>query len=261
MQIDQDRLDSNREMNYQWVQTERIQLANQPKPYTIDEEVEANIVLRVPCEERSTQTAIKQYIDSTMTTEMIISINREIQFPEETSRAMNIDEIVDPNYQHLYEKRRNIIDNEEYYSVDRFEEKTSKYKWIGRAKLSDSPEEIKRKMFLECLVFSVYNYYGIKTPEKRLTFQMCSNVSGEKAKDGLLHVLTFDNPELQYLNNFEDFNYAQRKFPLSEVITFKSSHQPIKFNNYGGLLALAYFLNDYEVYSQQNNQLGFVIVN
>ena len=116
-------------------------------------------------------------------------------------------------------------------------------------------------MFVEALVFSVYNYYGIKTPEKRMSFQSCSNVNGEKTKEGLLHVLTFDNPELQYLHQFEDFDYNSKKFPLSEVITFKSSRQPIKFSNYGGFLALAYFLNDYEVFNIQNNHLGFVIVN
>ena len=74
-------------------------------------------------------------------------------------------------------------------------------------------------------------------------------------------MLTFDNPELQYLTHFEDFDYASKKIPLSEVITFKSSRQPIKFSNYGGLLGLAYFLNDYEVFSPNSNHLGFVIVN
>lgn len=91
----------------------------------------------------------------------------------------------------------------------------------------------------------MYNYYGIKTPEKRLSYQICSNVVGEKLKEGLLHILTFDNPELQYVTQFEDFNYTNRKFPISELITFKSSKQIIKFNNYGGFLALAYFLNDF----------------
>lgn len=31
---------------------------------------------------------------------------------------------------------------------------------------------------------------------------MCSNVVGEKLKEGLLHILTFDNPELQYVTQF-----------------------------------------------------------
>lgn len=51
-------------------------------------------------------------------------------------------------------------------------------------------------------MFSVYNYYGIKTPEKRLSYQNCANVVGEKLKEGLLHIMTFNNPELQYLNFF-----------------------------------------------------------
>ena len=113
-----------------------------------------------------------------MATDMVITVTREIQFPEEQPKIVNIDEIVDDHYQHLYEKRRNILDQEDYYSIDRFEEKSSKYKWIGRAKLSDNPDSIKKKVFVESLVFSVYNYYGIKTPEKRLSFQQCSNVAG-----------------------------------------------------------------------------------
>lgn len=43
---------------------------------------------------------------------------------------------------------------------------------------------------MECLVFSVYNYYGIKTPSRRVSFQSCSNVVGEKMKEGALHVMT-----------------------------------------------------------------------
>jgi len=53
---------------------------------------------------------------------------------------VNIDEVVDSNYQHLHEKRRNLIDSEDYYAIDRFEEKKSKYKWIGRATMSSSPD-------------------------------------------------------------------------------------------------------------------------
>lgn len=49
-----------------------------------------------------------------------MTVNREIQFPEESSKSVNIDEIVDANFQHLYEKRRNILDNEDYFSIDRF---------------------------------------------------------------------------------------------------------------------------------------------
>jgi hypothetical protein len=45
------------------------------------------------------------------------------------------------------------------------------------------------------------------------------------------------------------------------VITFRNSKQPIRFANYGGLLALAYFLNDFELFTPANSQLGLVIVN
>lgn len=52
---------------------------------------------------------------------------------------MNIDEVVDTNFQHMYEKRRNITDNEDYFSIDRFEEKTTKYKWIGKGNIIENP--------------------------------------------------------------------------------------------------------------------------
>jgi len=45
------------------------------------------------------------------------------------------------------------------------------------------------------------------------------------------------------------------------LITFRTSKQIVKFKNYGGLLGLAYFMNDYEVFNQSNNQIGVVIVN
>jgi hypothetical protein len=57
--------------------------------------------------------------------------------------------------------------------------------------------------------------------------------------------MTFDNPELQYLYQFEECDYPSMKFPLSELITFRNSKQLVKFNNYGGFLGLAYFLGDY----------------
>ena len=178
MQIDEKRLEKEKEIVYEWVQTDKIELNNEPKPYMLDEEVEADIVIKVPSQTRSAQTTIKQYVEENVATDMVITVTREIQFPEEQPKIVNIDEIVDDHYQHLYEKRRNILDQEDYYSIDRFEEKSSKYKWIGRAKLSDNPDSIKKKVFVESLVFSVYNYYGIKTPEKRLSFQQCSNVAG-----------------------------------------------------------------------------------
>jgi hypothetical protein len=72
--------------------------------------------------------------------------------------------------------------------------------------------------------------------------------------------MTFDNPELQYLFQFEECNVESQKYPLSEIITFKSSKQQVKFKNYGGFLALAYFLNDYELFNQRAN-VGLVVVN
>ena len=148
----------------------------------LDEEVEVDIVVRVPCDSRSAQTIKKEYVDENLGTDILITMNREIQFPQQVSKIVNYDEIIDDNFQHLHEKRRNILDTDDTYSIDRFEEKSSKYKWIGRANLTDSPEELKMKLFTQCLVFSVYNYYGIKTPQKRLSYQMCSNVVGEKLK-------------------------------------------------------------------------------
>lgn len=44
------------------------------------------------------------------------------------------------------------------------------------------------------MLFSVYNYYGIKTPEKRLSYQQCANVVGDKMRESALHILTADNP-------------------------------------------------------------------
>jgi hypothetical protein len=38
------------------------------------------------------------------------------------------------------------------------------------------------------------------------------------------------------------------KYPLSEILTFKNSKQKIKFANYGGFLALAYFIGDKQIY-------------
>jgi hypothetical protein len=42
-------------------------------------------------------------------------------------------------------------------------------------------------------VFAVYNFFGIKTPEKRVAFLQCSNVLGEKinvSSSALHHVLS-----------------------------------------------------------------------
>lgn len=35
MQIDEDNLKKTKEMTFQWVQTERVELRNDPKPYTL----------------------------------------------------------------------------------------------------------------------------------------------------------------------------------------------------------------------------------
>lgn len=72
--------------------------------------------------------------------------------------------------------------------------------------------------------------------------------------------MTSDNPELQYLSQFEECDREQERYPLSQLITFKNSKQIVKFNNYGGLLALAYFLNDFEVFNR-NSKIGVVVVN
>ena len=86
----------------------------------LDEEVEANIIVKAPSDSRSAQTTIKQYVEENVATDLVITVTREIQFPEEMPKVVNIDEIVDDHYQHLYEKRRNILDNEDFYSIDRF---------------------------------------------------------------------------------------------------------------------------------------------
>ena len=80
-------------------------------------------------------------------------------------------------------------------------------------------------------------------------------------KDGALHVMTLENPELQYAFQFEECGWEEQKYPLSEHITFRQSRQRIRFTNYGGLLAVAYLLNDFELFSQDNFQLGLVVVN
>ena len=74
-------------------------------------------------------------------------------------------------------------------------------------------------------------------------------------------MLTADNPELQYPFQFEEYDREERKFPLSEELTLRNSKQRIKFSNYGGMLALAYFLNDYQVFDEDHPHLGLVISN
>ena len=40
-----------------------------------------------------------------------------------------------------------MIDNK-YYSIDKFEEKATKYKWIGRANLHDNVDDLRRKLLI-----------------------------------------------------------------------------------------------------------------
>ena len=97
-------------------------------------------------------------------TEIVSYVNRGYQFPETEKESITHEFVtIDDSFQHLYDKRRNIVDNK-YFSIDRFEEKSTRYKWIGRASLEDKTEDLRKQFFLECLVFSVYSYYGIKTP-------------------------------------------------------------------------------------------------
>lgn len=51
------------------------------------------------------------------------------------------------------------------------------------------------------------------------------------------------------------------KYPLSEILTFKNSKQNIKFSNYGGFLALAYFIGDEQVFEKERSHVGIVISN
>jgi hypothetical protein len=163
------------------VQTDRVELIDEPTKYMLDEMVQANIVLKKAEAEQEAQTTIKEFVDENISTEMVSVVNRGFQFPEEVVRAVSEGEVIDSSFQHLFEKRRNLVDSE-CYSIDRFEERATKYKWVGRANLSDGEEDLKKRLFVEALVFSVYNYYGIKTPARRLSFQSCANVVGEKMK-------------------------------------------------------------------------------
>lgn len=56
-----------------------------------DDEAQVNIVIQKPCDTKFVQTPIKQFVDSTIGTEMVVTVNREIQFPEEISKILNID--------------------------------------------------------------------------------------------------------------------------------------------------------------------------
>ena len=65
----------------------------------------------------------------------------------------------------------------------------------------ENVEELRRSFTLEMLVFCFYNYFGIKTPDKRLSLQSCSNVitspdeagnriNSKKSDTALVHTLT-----------------------------------------------------------------------
>lgn len=90
----------------------------------------------------------------------------------------------------MNEKRKNILDNN-YYSIDRFEEKATRYKWIGRADEKLSVYQVIKKFMLECLVFCYYDFFHVKISEKRLSYQATSNVISEDRNiKTLLHIMT-----------------------------------------------------------------------
>ena len=277
------------------MQTEKIWIITDPeqepkKPYMLDEQIQAEILIPKDERDEETQTIIKQYEEAEINTDMKSFVNRGYQFPEEQAPKIDLTQFdkIDESFHHLFEKRRNIHDEISFYSVDKFEERATKYKWIGRAGIMetvDKPnnpqattiikenvEELRKAFSLELLVFCFYNHFGIKTPDKRLSLQSCSNVisnpdeigskiNSKKTDTSLVHVLTLDNPELQYPESFEECEYSQCRYPLAEELTFRNSKKRIKFTNYGGLLALAYFIGDRQVFNEKRSHLGMVISN
>jgi SHS2 domain-containing protein len=145
-------------VGYNYVQTDRVELIDEPTKYMLDEMVQANIVLKKAEAEQEAQTTIKEFVDENISTEMVSVVNRGFQFPEEVVRAVSEGEAIDLSFQYLFEKLRNLVDRE-CYSIDRFEGSATKYKLVGRANLSD---DLKKRLFVEALVFSQYNYYGLK---------------------------------------------------------------------------------------------------
>jgi len=72
-----------KEINYQFVQTEKVELATPtPKPYMLDENVEANIEIKVPKGDQEAQTIIKEYADENSCTDAVSLVHRGLQFPE-----------------------------------------------------------------------------------------------------------------------------------------------------------------------------------
>ncbi len=45
-----------------------------------------------------------------------------------------------------------------------------------------------------------------------------------------------------------------KKFPISEELTYKSNKQKIKLKNWGRFLAIIYFLNDFQFFSQVSRE-------
>jgi hypothetical protein len=76
-----------KDLNFQFVQTEKIELPSPaPKPYMLDENVQANIQIRVPKDDGETQTVVKQYADENSCTDAVSLVNRGLQFPEEKAK-------------------------------------------------------------------------------------------------------------------------------------------------------------------------------
>ena len=113
----------------------------------LDENVQADIIIKKKEHQRETQTIIKEYVDETISTDIVSVVNRGLQFPEETVKPINQSEVIDTSFHHMFEKRRNLVDNQ-CYSIDKFEEKATKYKWIGRANLNQNVEDLKKKIFV-----------------------------------------------------------------------------------------------------------------
>lgn len=74
-------------------------------------------------------------------------------------------------------------------------------------------------------MFSVYNFFGIKTAEKIVSFQHCGNVVADKVKEACFHVMTLENPQIHYPFQFEEYDYETTKFPISEKLIFRNSKQ------------------------------------
>ena len=66
------------------------------------------------------------------------------------------------------------------------------------------------------MLFGVYNFFGIKTAQKRLEFLKCTNIVGEKVKfPHLYHTLTKQLDNVNYLYEFDEYSLENKKYPLS----------------------------------------------